>query len=199
MSLTTIVLLLAWAAILILAVCVLALVRQVGMLHERVAPAGALSLEKQSLHAGEPVPEFALRALDGRFVTIGGVQPEGRSTLVFFLSDTCPVCKTLLPVLKALRTQEAAWLDIVLASDGDEDAHRKFVSKQHLEAFHYVLSQDLGMAFEVAKLPYGVLVDESGQLVAHGLLNNREHLDSLLEARSLGVSTVQEFAGRDAA
>jgi len=36
-------------------------------------------------------------------------------------------------------------------------------------------------------------------LLAHGLVNNREHLESFIEAKRLGVSTVQEFVGRNAA
>jgi len=34
---------------------------------------------------------------------------------------------------------------------------------------------------------------------ARGLVNTREHLESLLEARARGVASVQELAARDAA
>jgi len=118
---------------------------------------------------------------------------------LFFLSDTCPVCKVLLPVLKSVQKDEAVWLDIVLASDGNEDEHKAFIDRAGLQGFDYVLSQDLGMAYEIAKLPYGIMIDEAGTLLAHGLVNNREHLESFIEAKRLGVSTVQEFVGRNAA
>jgi hypothetical protein len=32
-----------------------------------------------------------------------------------------------------------------------------------------------------------VLIDEHGRVASHGLVNSREHLDSLFEARELGV------------
>ena len=48
--------LILWVAVVVLAGVVAALVRQVGVLYERVAPAGALVLP-QSLLAGEPAPQ----------------------------------------------------------------------------------------------------------------------------------------------
>jgi methylamine dehydrogenase accessory protein MauD len=63
-----------------------------------------------------------------------------------------------------------------------------------LEKFDYVLSSQLGRGYEIGKLPYGVLIDEQGTLITHGLVNNREHLESFFQAKQLGVATVQEFA-----
>jgi len=199
MTLLTVALVLSWVAIIGLGLMVLALTRQIGLLHERVAPAGALSIEKRNLHAGEAAPIFELSTIVDRSIQIGGESASGKSTLLFFLSDTCPVCKVLLPVLKSVQKDEASWLDIVLASDGNEDEHKAFIERAGLQGFDYVLSQDLGMAYEIAKLPYGVMIDEAGTLLTHGLVNNREHLESFIEAKRLGVSTVQEFVGRNAA
>ena len=199
MTLLTVALVLSWVAIIGLGLMVLALTRQIGLLHERVAPAGALSIEKRNLHAGEAAPIFGLTTVADRPIQIGGESVSGKSTLLFFLSDTCPVCKVLLPVLKSVQKDEAVWLDIVLASDGNEDEHKAFIERAGLQGFDYVLSQDLGMAYEIAKLPYGIMIDEAGTLLAHGLVNNREHLESFIEAKRLGVSTVQEFVGRNAA
>lgn len=199
MSLITVGLILSWVAIFMLGLMVLALTRQIGLLHERVAPAGALSIEKRHLRTGEAAPEFRLEALAGPEVQIGGASAPGRSTLLFFLSDTCPVCKVLIPVLKSIQAEEGDWLDIVLASDGDEMAYLDFIQAQGLQGFNLVLSEELGRAYEIAKLPYGVLIDEAGTLLTHGLVNNREHLESFVEARRLGVATVQEYVGRNAA
>lgn len=198
MTLMTISIVLLWAAVVALSIVVFALIRQIGLLHERIAPAGALSISKQGIKTGEAAPEFELQALTGSKVNIGGVSADERSTLLFFLSDTCPVCKTLLPILKKLQVEEADWLHIVLASDGEIDKHEAFVSQAGLEKFDYVLSSDLGRRYEIGKLPYGVLIDEAGTLITHGLVNNREHLESFIEAKQLGVASIQEFATRTA-
>jgi methylamine dehydrogenase accessory protein MauD len=181
---------LLWVLVIVLAVMVFALARQIGVLFERIAPMGAL-ITDSGPKVGEPTPRFDLTALDGRAVAIGA--PGPRSQLVFFLSPTCPVCKKLLPILGSVATAESSWLDIVLASDGEPAEHRAFVTLRRLQNFAYVLSRDLGMTFRVSRLPYAVLVDGQGVVRAKGLVNNREQLESLFNARDLGVASVQSY------
>lgn len=183
---------LAWLATLGLALTVLALARQIGLLHERIRPVGALSLGKV-IKAGEVAPTFNLPSLTGGTLRLGGVNAAGHSTLLFFLSPTCPVCKTLLPVLKSAQATEHSWLRVILASDGDEQQQMTFIRQQQLDDFPYLLSTEVGMAYQIGKLPYGVLIDAQGKVAAHGLINTREHLESLFEAKTLGFSSVQQF------
>ena len=131
--------------------------------------------------------------LTGTVHDLGGPGAGGRSTLLFFLSPTCPVCKTLLPVLRSIARREGDWLGIVLASDGARDEHEAFVRAERLEAFPYVLSPALGITYQVGKLPYAVLLDASGVVRSRGLVNTREHLESLFEAQERGVASIQDF------
>jgi methylamine dehydrogenase accessory protein MauD len=186
-----------WVAVLALCVVCMALARQIGVLHQRIAPAGALAL-RQPLKPGEPVPEMSLTALDGAAVRIGGAR-GGRSQLVLFVSPDCAICESLLPAVRSAQGAERAWLDIVLASDGDAERQLQFVKDKGLGKFPYVLSEQLGRSFGVAKLPYAVLIDEAGKLSATGLVNTREHLESLFVAKERGVASIQQFLGqRDA-
>jgi len=181
-----------WVLVLILAAMVFALVRQIGILYERVAPAGAL-MTGSGLKTGEKIPVFDLESLDGRAIRIGGKNSNGKSMLLFFLSPTCPVCKTLIPTLAAMRKSEASWLEIIFASDGDEKKHRQWLRENKLESWPYILSEQLGMTMQVAKLPFAALIDENGILCARGLVNTREHIESLFEAREQGVASIQEY------
>lgn len=181
---------LLWSLVIVLAVVVFALARQIGVLYERVAPMGALMTDSGP-KVGDAVQPFDLAALDGRRVALGPAQE--RAKLVFFLSPTCPVCKKLLPIVKSIARTERAWLDVMLASDGDPQAHRAFVAERDLGEFPYVVSTDLGLAFRVSRLPYAVLIDEAGVVKAKGLVNNREQLESLFNARDLGVASVQHY------
>ena len=185
---------LLWIAVAVLAVLVAALARQVGVLHERIAPAGALTLH-QKVNVGDTAPEMTLETLDGTQVVIGGKR-QRRGQLIFFLSPDCPVCKTLLPVVRSARGAERGWLDVVLASDGDAAAHRRLVMAEGLAGFDYVLSEDLGRKLGVSKLPYAVLIDEEGRVASLGLVNNREHLESLFEAKERRVASIQEYLAR---
>ena len=91
---------LLWVAVLSLLVVVIALSRQIGILYERIAPMGALMLDSGP-KVGDAAPVFVLPTLDGAELQLGA--PAPRSTLLFFLSPTCPVCKKLLPILKSVK------------------------------------------------------------------------------------------------
>ena len=184
-----------WVVVVVLAFVVLALARQIGVLYERVAPAGALMVN-QGPAVGESAPRFELTTIEGGSVTLGGESAPKKSTLLFFLSPNCPVCNTLIPVLKSIARGESEWLQVVLASDGEIDAQRAFIERKGLGNFPYVLSTQLGVTYQVAKLPYAVLLDELGILRAKGMINNREHLESLFEAMERGVASIQEFMSR---
>lgn len=183
---------LLWVVVLLLCAVVVALVRQIGVLHERIGPVGALALS-QGPKVGEEVPRFDLTAIDGRHVTVGGANEQGRSTLLFFLSPTCPVCKTLLPVLKSSRRTESGWLDVMLVSDGDLDEQKTFVRDYDLAELVYIVSADLGISLRIGRLPYVVLLDEHGVIRAQGLVNSREHLESVFEAKERGVASIQQY------
>jgi methylamine dehydrogenase accessory protein MauD len=182
---------LLWTGLLVLGVVCTALARQIGVLHQRIAPAGALSLP-QPLKLGESAPEMVLPGLDGAPVKIGGAR-GARSQLLLFLAPDCAICETLLPALRSAEGAERNWLDVVLASDGDAGKHESFVREKGLGKFPYVLSERLGRSYGVSKLPYAVLIDEAGKLSSTGLVNTREHLESLFVAKETGVSSIQQF------
>ncbi len=183
---------LLWILVVALSLVVVALARQLGVLHERITPVGALMLAK-GLKVGELAPAVPVVGLDGRTLTIGGARGDGRSLLLMFVSPTCPVCKALLPVLKSSRRSEESWAEIVLASDGDLAEQRAFVREQGLDVFPYVVSAPLGISYQVGRLPYAVLIDPEGIRRARGIINSREHLESLFEAKRLGVASLQEY------
>jgi methylamine dehydrogenase accessory protein MauD len=181
-----------WLVVIGLSVALLAVVRQLGVLHERIAPVGALMLAK-GLKVGESAPQIAAQDLDGRSITVGAARADQRATLIMFVSPTCPVCKTLLPILKSSLGSERDWLDIILASDGDTASQREFVTAHRLGAFPYIVSAPLGISYQVSRLPFAALIDAQGVLRARGIINSREHLESLFEAKRLGFASIQDY------
>jgi methylamine dehydrogenase accessory protein MauD len=182
-----------WGVVLVLCGVVLALVRQIGILHERVAPAGALMVQGGP-EIGARAPIVELTAWSGESLRVGAPGPDGRSTLVCFLSPTCPVCATLLPVLGAVREAERRWLRVVAVGDGERAEYETLAARLSDRVDAFALSAPLGLAYRVPKLPYAVLVDEAGVVRAAGLVNTREHLESLFEAKERGVASLQAFA-----
>lgn len=184
---------LLWITNVTLIVTVLALARQIGVLNERLTPLGALTMD-HGPRVGEAAPVFTLPTLGGGDIVVGAA--TGRSQLLFFLSPTCPVCKKLLPILRSLSHHERATVDVVLASDGELDEHRRFYQREKLAPFPYVLSTDLGMAFRISKLPYAVVIGPAGLIGAKGLVNNREQIESLLIAQEMGVASLQDYRAK---
>ena len=181
---------LLWVLVLVLGGLVLVLARQVGILHERIAPVGALALSNGP-SVGEPAPRVAAQSLSGSLARIGEALDDGRSQLLFFLSPRCPVCKTLLPTVQRLARSQR--VKLVYASDGAEEDHARFALDHDLDTADYFVSTELGLRYQIAKLPYAVLIDSDGIVRAQGIVNTREHVESLFEAQALGVGTIQEY------
>lgn len=177
---------LLWLAVGVLALLVLALARQVGVLHERVAPLGALMLD-QGPKVGERAPIFEVKDLFGRPTHLGGLRE--RPLLLLFVSSTCPVCKKILPI--ALRLAREENLDLALIGDEREEDLRRLA--QGLAEVQVLNAPEVGQAYKVGKIPYAVLIDPEGVIRAKGLVNNREHLESLMEAYRLGMASIQEY------
>jgi methylamine dehydrogenase accessory protein MauD len=185
--------LLLWVVVILLMVIVFALARQIGVLHERVAPVGAL-MPTEGPKIGELIELNDYPLLDGSYFPIGG--ESSHKTLIYFLSPTCPICKSLLPIVLSIAGHESDQLRVVFASDGDNtDAHVAYAREHNIEDYPYVLSQPLGMRMGVNKLPFAVLINEQGVLRGRGLVNNREHLESLLQADEMNVSSLQDYLG----
>ncbi|PCJ22382.1 MAG: hypothetical protein COA96_14630 [SAR86 cluster bacterium] len=184
-----------WLVVIVLALLVFALSRQVGILFERVAPAGAL-MPTSGPKIGELTEELSLTALDGSALLIGGASESGLASFILFISPTCPVCKSLVPTAKALVASEAGRMQLIFASDGDEiTKHENYAKDLDLSNYPYVLSEKLGRTFEVSKLPFAVLIASDGTLRGKGLVNTREHMESLIESMDTGITSVQEYVG----
>jgi methylamine dehydrogenase accessory protein MauD len=189
-ALLTAVLLLSWVAIAGLAFCVFALARQVGVLHERVAPVGALSMSKGPA-VGERVPRLAATSVEGREVVIGAPRASGRRVLLLFVSAHCPICKVLLPVAKRFAREEV--LDLILVGDAPLEEQRALIEKFELRGLDFINSPQVGLTFQVGKLPFAVLIGTDATLIAQGLVNSREHLESLVRADETGIPSIQTY------
>lgn len=184
---------LLWLLLITTAMIMLGLIRQIGVLHSRIAPAGALMMDK-GVEVGERAPQVTAEDRSGRPVNIGYTSES--STLLFFLSPTCPICKSLIPAIKAI-DQARSDLDVIYVSDGDPEAQESLITDSGLESSRYVLSPEVGMTFQIGKLPYAALIDTEGTLKAKGLVNSREHLDSLFETEILDSSSLQQYLKTD--
>jgi methylamine dehydrogenase accessory protein MauD len=180
----------SWVLILGLGVALLALARQVGVLHVRVAPAGALTTASGPA-VGDKSPHLDVTALDGRALSIGGKLSTGTMRLLMFVSAQCPLCKGLIPVAKSFAKDER--VDLVFIGDDTIGVQHALIERFGLDAYPFVNGPETGTRFAVDKLPYAVLLDDNGTILSKGLVNSREHLESLVIAHEMGVRSVQDY------
>src|SRR5258708_4618808 len=98
-----------WVLVLGLTALVVALIRQIGLLHLRIAPTGAFDTG-DGPEVGDSAPPVA-------------AVPPGRDALIVFGSDTCRLCVELLPSITAL-ARAHPHLAVVVASASDRFAAR---------------------------------------------------------------------------
>jgi methylamine dehydrogenase accessory protein MauD len=180
----------SWLLIAGLTVALLAVARQVGVLHMRVAPAGAL-MPLAGPKVGEAAPTFDSLTIEGQKVAIGKPLAKGRRQLLMFVSPMCPICKELIPVAKSFVRDER--LDVVFVGDDALADQKAMIAQFGLGGLPFVNGPDFGRAFNVDKLPHAVLIDDAGVIVSKGLVNSREHLESLVVSHEMGVTSVQDY------
>lgn len=156
-----------WLVVAVLAVLVVALARQVGTLHLRLGPRGALEVDEEGPLLGEAPPASEARGEDEERFTLGG--PE-RPRLVLFVSPTCPICKEVLPAIPAVA--QASRLAPQVVSDPDVER-----------------------AWNVPGTPFAVVLDELGVVVAKGTVNNLEQVEGLVETAERRMDELDREAG----
>jgi hypothetical protein len=142
-----------WVLLAVLAVVVVALARQIGVLHLRLEPLGALEIDDEGPGLGDAPPPRSARAAAGSTVYVGGA---GGQRLLAFVSPTCPVCERVLPSLPA--AADAFGLELQVVSD-----------------------PELERAYNVPGVPFVVLFDEFGVVRSKGTVNTLEQVEGLVD------------------
>jgi methylamine dehydrogenase accessory protein MauD len=127
----------------------------------------------------------------GRTITLGGAAPGAALRLLMFVSATCPLCKNLIPMAKSFARDER--VQLIFVGDDLPDAQRAMIERHGLGGYQFINGPEVGQAFEVGKLPFAVLLDAEGVILSKGLVNSREHLESLIIAHEMGVRSVQDY------
>jgi hypothetical protein len=153
-----------WLLVLVLAAVVLALARQVGTLHLRLGPRGALEIDSEGPALGEAPPPMPAVDGDGGRVLVGG---PGPARLVLFSSPTCSICKEVVPGIAPAAS--AAGLTPMILHD-----------------------PDLERIYDVPGTPFLLVMDDVGVVRAKGTVNNLEQVEGLVDLAMRRIEEVPE-------
>lgn len=166
---------LLWALVLVLCVVVVALARQIGTLHLRLGPRGALELDDEGPPLGEAPEPVDTVGVDGTRVTIGG---PGEAQLLLFVSPGCTLCEQVLPSMPVIAAQGR--LKPYLLTDVDATESALTFGARNLNA-PVVPGRDVAAAYGVPGTPYVVVTDGQGIVQAKGTVNNLEQMEGLVD------------------
>jgi methylamine dehydrogenase accessory protein MauD len=182
---------LLWSWVCVEAISIVALARQIGILHERLGPVGARTMNPGP-RIGQPAPAVEATDINGRSVSLGAT--HGARTLMVFISTQCSTCAEIMPTLRTLYRTESRDLEIMLISaDGSELVGRAYARQHDVAALPFVVSSELAKLFQVGLSPYAVMIDRTGVVRAKGVVNNTSHIESLLNAEESGFPNIQSF------
>jgi methylamine dehydrogenase accessory protein MauD len=165
-----------WIIVVALIVLVVALARQIGTLHLRLGPRGALEMDDEGPPIGDAPAHAELEDLSGTRVTIGG---PGQAQLLLWVSPGCHVCEQVLPSVPVIATRGR--LAPYVLTDVDEHETKRSYGARELKA-PIVPARFLAQTYEVPGTPYVIVLDELGIVRAKGTVNNLEQMEGLVDS-----------------
>jgi hypothetical protein len=153
-----------------LAVAVLALAREVGMLRLQLGTQGALEIAGEGPDVGSPAESLATR--------IAMPSPSGteRLGLAVFSSEGCHLCQTLSPAIENVANDPHVTVGV----------------------FGEVADAALWRELEIPGSPFAIALDQHGTVLAKGTFNNLAQLESVLAtAERRRTQGIGEAAGAD--
>jgi methylamine dehydrogenase accessory protein MauD len=164
-----------WLLVIVLSVMVVALARQIGTLHLRLGPRGALEMDEEGPPLGTAVEPFEVQDAAGRPASIGG---PGEAQLLLFVSPGCMVCKQVLPSLPVIAN--AGRMRPYVITDVDEHETRRAYDGEALKV-ELIPGPQIAQAYDVPGTPYVLVLDELGVVRAKGTVNNLEQMEGLVD------------------
>ena len=164
-----------WLLVVVLCFVVVALARQIGTLHLRLGPRGALEMDDEGPPLQEAPPPVDVVDIDQRPISIGG---PGHAQLLLFVSPGCHLCEAVLPSVAAVSGRGD--MTPVVVADGDADEVRSTYGNRRLRA-SIVPGRKLAQAYRVPGTPYLVILDDLGIVRAKGAINNLEQMEGLVD------------------
>jgi len=172
-----------WVLFLVQCIGLLMLLRQVGMLHLRINPTGARMLPPGP-DIGERVKPILLKDLDDQERHVSVNHAMAKDLLILFLSPVCRTCSSLIPSVKAVLRENSELECAILLFSDDKELCRKFRRKHRLSQVFCSYTLRARDHFQIGLTPYGVVIQRDGIVLAKGVVNQIEHLESLLEGRT---------------
>jgi methylamine dehydrogenase accessory protein MauD len=183
---------LLWVVVIFQVVLTLTLARLVGQLMSRRFPGSGARVMDPGPEIGSAVEDWEGVDLLGRAVCVQF--PRDRGLFLLFISPHCTACAWLLPSAKrffkeiAVQT-EGAWVLL----GGSEESQLHYAKENGLLAHPVLAESRIPPSWRAGGGPFGLWVDATGRVRTKGMVNSREHLESLRYAVEVGHPSVESY------
>jgi hypothetical protein len=162
-------------------VAVIALIRQVGLLHLRI------EASREPRPSGQPPrglqPGSRLRLDPVRDLLTDGPAPD--LVLLGFVRPTCGSCTAALPAFASAASRLSISERALLVSDADEAGTRAYLTA-HSVSLPLITGPHLLSVNGIPTIPYAVVVDGAGNVLAAGAATSAEQLEAVLSRARRG-------------
>lgn len=168
---------LLWLLLLLMAAVLLVVVRELALLRVRLGPDPGALATTEGPKIGASLPAVDGHLLTGEPFVFG---PSPSSKLIVFVSPHCRPCRELMPDLQRL-VRRGISAELALIVQGPRSEVESLMSLYHVEAA-VIADSDLRISklFGIQTTPLAILADQDWTVVTKGIVNNEEHVESLL-------------------
>jgi len=164
--------------ILLLTFAVISLARQIGVLHERTAPA-SLERKTTTLNVGEVFPGMDVQTLAGEQISLGGTQ--ARWLALLFVAADCPICRSVLPAYMDCLDRAGNIRGLWVGDGMGLATFERYAQENGLEPHAFVVSQELGLLLGIRALPAIAVFDNNSRILAQQVVNGPRQLGRVFD------------------
>ncbi|SRR6266487_5448842 len=151
-------------------VAVVALIRQVGVLHLRIEPVAGMTGADGPRYGSDLTLPATVRELARR---------DAARFLVGFVSPTCGVCGPLTTAFGRIAKSAEAGTAVLLVVDASEQDAAEYLRSRRAGFLPY-LADSTSLSANVPGSPWAVVTDGSGKVIVSGGVNTLENVEEML-------------------
>lgn len=177
-----------WVLVLFETVLLLLLLRALGALRQQGFSQSMNPSISDGPEIGEQAPPLSAKDQDGNRISLDDFQ--GRRRLLAFVSPGCSACTG---TIKAINTYLEGKQDFAVLVIGGtrREQNKVFAETSHSRVPILTLDTDTADSYRIRGFPLVLILDTKGIVIAKGIVNEYQHLQSLIKEALPAANTVR--------
>jgi methylamine dehydrogenase accessory protein MauD len=170
-----------WIIVAVLAIIVMGLLRQLGLIQLRLGIDPGVLITPEGLERGTAVPDFEARDVHaGDLIRLRDFR--GQRVVLVFLTPTCVACRELAPHLNEVMHAYRGTIELLTVLYGAEASCMEFARQFKLQTRLLAdPTNSIAASYDVRATPFAFLINEDGIVLIRGVVNSWPQLEALIE------------------